>query len=44
MVLGLCDRFHVLPSQLLNEHCDLLRMLRVESYGKPTPVEEWTGE
>jgi hypothetical protein len=30
VVLGLCDRFHVLPSELLAEDCYLLRLLLIE--------------
>lgn len=29
MVVGLCERFHCLPSQLYAEDVSLLRMLRV---------------
>lgn len=34
MILGLCDRFGCLPSQLLAEDAGLLRLLRIEAYGK----------
>lgn len=32
-LLALCDRFHALPSQVLAESTDLLRMLRIEERG-----------
>jgi len=41
MVLALCRQFHCLPSQLMNEDVELLRMLRIEELG--TPREEMTG-
>jgi hypothetical protein len=34
MVLGLCDRFGCLPSQVLAEDAGLLRYLRIEHLGK----------
>ena len=32
-IIGLCDRFHCLPSQLENESAELLRMLRIIELG-----------
>lgn len=34
MILGICDRFHVLPSQVYAEGADMLRLLKIESLGK----------
>jgi pyruvate/2-oxoglutarate dehydrogenase complex dihydrolipoamide dehydrogenase (E3) component len=34
MVLGLCERFGCLPSALLAEDAELLRMVRVEALGR----------
>lgn len=34
MVLGLCDRFSKLPSDIYAEDADLLRLLKIESLGK----------
>lgn len=39
MVLGLCQRFGCLPSQLYAEQSDLLYLLNVESLGTPEPRE-----
>jgi hypothetical protein len=33
-VLGLCDRFHVLPSQIEREGAGLLRMLTIEAIAR----------
>ena len=30
LVLGLCDRFHKLPSEVLAERGDMLRLLAIE--------------
>jgi hypothetical protein len=35
MVLGLCERFHVLPSQVEAEDVGLLRMLTIRDLGTP---------
>lgn len=35
MVLGLCERFGQLPSTLLAEDSELLRLLRIEHLGRP---------
>jgi hypothetical protein len=35
MILRLCDRFHVLPSQVLAEDAEVLRLCRVEALGRP---------
>jgi hypothetical protein len=38
MILGVCDRFHVLPSQVMAEDAELLRLLRIEALGRrPEP-------
>jgi hypothetical protein len=33
-VIGLCDRFKCLPSALLAEDMDLLRMIKIVEYGR----------
>lgn len=38
MIIGLCDRFKVLPSQVLAEDSELLRMLAVIDLGTPEEV------
>lgn len=35
MIVGLCDRFHCLPSQLLEEDAELLRLVRIVDIAKP---------
>lgn len=40
MILGLCERFGCLPSQLLAEDASLLRMVRVEALGKVEKGED----
>lgn len=32
-MLGLCDRFHCLPSQLYEEDADLIRMVAIQVMG-----------
>lgn len=34
-ILGICDRFHCLPSQALAEDAEILRYLKIESLAKP---------
>jgi hypothetical protein len=34
-LLALCDRFHCLPSALMNESAELFRMLDIEGRVKP---------
>jgi hypothetical protein len=41
LILGVCDRFHVLPSAVLAEDASLLRLLRIEELG--TPPQEAPG-
>lgn len=33
MILGLCERFHCLPSALLAEDASLLQLIRIEELG-----------
>jgi hypothetical protein len=33
MVLALCDRFHVLPSQVMGEDAAVLRLLKITALG-----------
>lgn len=41
-MLGLCDRFKCLPSQLMDESAELLRWLRIEELARPEGGEqEW---
>lgn len=38
MILGLCERFSVLPSQLMAEDVSLLQLIMIEDLGKePEP-------
>ena len=39
LILGLCDRFHCLPSQLLAEDVELLKLLTIAGYGAERTVE-----
>jgi len=39
MIIGLCERFHKLPSEVLAEDANLLRMLLIIQEGTP-PREE----
>ncbi len=34
LVLSLCDRFHCLPSQLMREDVEVLKLLQVEALGR----------
>lgn len=36
----MCERFHCLPSQLLAEDAELMRLLAVERLGHPSPADE----
>lgn len=33
LVLGLCDRFHCLPSQLEDEPADIMRLIAIQAMG-----------
>lgn len=47
LVLGLCERFHCLPSQIMNESADLLRLIAIQDEGTPEPeysMEEYEEE
>lgn len=35
MVIGLCDRFKCLPSQLMQEDAEFLRLVLIEHMGTP---------
>ena len=37
MILGLCERFHCLPSQIVEEDASLLRLILIEQMGNPEP-------
>lgn len=39
MILGLCERFHCLPSQIVEEEASLLRLILIEQMGNPEPTE-----
>ena len=39
-MLGLCDRFKCLPSQLEAESAHLLKLLMIERLGTPEPRKE----
>jgi len=34
MVLALCERFHCLPSVLMEEDAELLRLVKIEALGR----------
>jgi pyruvate/2-oxoglutarate dehydrogenase complex dihydrolipoamide dehydrogenase (E3) component len=38
-VLGLCEKFGCLPSQLLREDAGILRMLKIQHLGNPEQDE-----
>ena len=40
LVLGLCDRFHCLPSQLDDEPAEVIRMVAIQIMGKKREEEE----
>lgn len=42
-MLGLCDRFKALPSQVLAEDASILRLLRLEHHGKRREEEDPDG-
>lgn len=35
MILALCDRFHCLPSQLMDEPADIIQLVALASLGNP---------
>lgn len=39
-VVGLCDRFKCLPSQLMGEDASLLRLVAIEARGKRKQQEQ----
>jgi hypothetical protein len=39
-VLDMCERFHCLPSALLNEDAELLRLMTVEHLGRNRAEQE----
>jgi hypothetical protein len=39
-VIGLCDRFHKLPSEVLAEDASLLRLLEILRLGTPEQEED----
>lgn len=43
MIVGLCQQFHCLPSQLAQEDTELLQLLNIANYGKE-PEEVRYGE
>lgn len=44
MILGLCERFHCLPSQLDQEDARLLKLIRIRHLGTPDPQDEIGGD
>lgn len=38
-MLALCDRFHCLPSQVLEEDAGVLRLLKIAAMGTPPQAE-----
>jgi hypothetical protein len=43
LVLGLCERFGCLPSQLLEEDGELARWLTLEALAGPDPEPDYEG-
>lgn len=43
-MLGLCDRFRCLPSQVYAEDAEILRLIRIEALGRPDPPQQEGGE
>jgi len=39
LILGLCDRFHCLPSDLYTEGAEILRMIKIQQLGHPEKSE-----
>ena len=39
MIIGLCDRWHKLPSEIRREGAGVLRLLAVEALGRPDTPE-----
>lgn len=39
-ILGLCRTFHCLPSQLENEGAELLKLMKIEDFGRRVEVDE----
>lgn len=37
MIIGLCDRWHKLPSEIRREGAGVLRLLAIEQMGRPDP-------
>lgn len=44
MILGLCERFHCLPSQIEEEEASILRLILIEQMGNPEPETPEYGE
>jgi pyruvate/2-oxoglutarate dehydrogenase complex dihydrolipoamide dehydrogenase (E3) component len=40
LIMGLCERFGCLPSQLLAEDARMLRWLRIESMGRKGEIDD----
>lgn len=38
MIVGLCDRFKKLPSEILNEDAEMLRLLQIYHRAHPQPT------
>lgn len=43
MIIGLCERFHCLPSQLREEDASLIHMLMVLKRGRPAEPDGGEG-
>jgi hypothetical protein len=43
-VLGICQRFHCLPSALADEDASLLRLLKIEALGRREEGEPDAGQ
>jgi hypothetical protein len=43
VIIGLCERFHCLPSQLYAEDAEFFRLLNIHRRGNPGKNEEVSG-
>ena len=40
MIMALCDRFHKLPSEVMEEPAGILRLLALAAISPPKPAED----
>jgi len=45
MILGICDRFHCLPSQAIDEDAGIIRLMKIQELSQPVNAgggeQEW---